>query len=340
MLSTFVLATVFLSLLIVSVVLWATFLRLGLRWAKVPDATMWRAVVATAMLMILQIALIVVSSLITPTSEHQANGIELGVLAAQVLLSCAAISVLFKTSFLRAIQAWLPTLLASAANAALAMFVVRPYLYEAFVVPTNSMAPTLLGQHWEGICAECGNPNYCSPRDERFSKAEPPLKICDKFHVTRTSTIDKTVHPGDRFIVAKFLTPRRWDIVVFQYPEEPETMYVKRLVGLPGEKVKIQGGSVWIDGVRQTPPDSIKGIEYLSELPDWPDLIFWGSEQRPALLADDEYFVLGDFSAQAKDSRYWEMGAPGHNPFAVPQSYMKGVVTHTFWSPYRLRIHR
>lgn len=164
--------------------------------------------------------------------------------------------------------------------------------------------------------------------------------IFDAFHVTKAANINRTVHNGDRFLVAKFLAARRWDLVVFQYPEEPGTLYVKRLVGLPGEKIHIQDGSVWVDGTRQTPPESILGIEYLSELPDWLASETWGSERRPALLGDDEYFVLGDFSAQSMDSRFWKQGAPGHNPFAVPQSYMKGVVTHTFGPISRWRIHR
>ena len=154
------------------------------------------------------------------------------------------------------------------------------------------------------------------------------------------SAVDEIVHASDRFVIAKFLTPRRWDLVVFQYPEDPSTLYVKRLVGFPGEKIHIQDGSVWVDGERQTLPDALQGIEYLSELPDPVGPNLWGTANRPALLGKDEYFVLGDFSATSKDSRLWQHGAPGHNPYAVPASYMKGVVTHTYWPFERWRIHR
>ena len=61
---------------------------------------------------------------------------------------------------------------------------------------------------------------------------------------------------------------------------------------------------------------------------------------RPAKLGDDEYFVLGDFSPQAKDSRLWREGAPGHTPYAVPASHIRGVVTHIYWPPKRWRILR
>lgn len=112
-----------------------------------------------------------------------------------------------------------------------------------------------------------------------------------------------------------------------------------RLVGLPGEAIQIEGGAVWANGKELTPPDSLRGIEYLSELPGtYTDL--WGSKDNRALLGDDEYFVLGDFSAQSKDSRLWKAGAPGHSPFAAPAPHIYGVVTHIYWPPQRWRVLR
>jgi signal peptidase I len=134
--------------------------------------------------------------------------------------------------------------------------------------------------------------------------------ICGNFHVTQLPNVAKLAHSGDRILVAKFLTPQRWDLVVFQYPENPSLVYVDRLVGMPGEEILVRDGSVW------------------------------GSAERPALLGDDEYFVLGDFSAQSNDSRMWKKGAAGHNPFAVPESHLIGVVTHIYWPLDRWRIFR
>ncbi|XZE21416.1 signal peptidase I [Pirellulaceae bacterium SH449] len=276
------------------------------------------------------------------SSYWAADSILLGLveLAAAVAIPCTVIFAIFQTRFVQTIQAWLPTLLTTVCTLLLLPLVLKPYLFEAFVVPTNAMAPTLLGRHCKGTCPECGKPNYCTAFDHRYEKADQQLMICENFHVAPSLEVDETEYSGDRFLVAKYLYPRRWDLVVFHNPEEPATLYVKRLIGLPGEKVHIQDGSVWIDGVRQTPPDSIMGLEYLSEIPAPFGPKLWGSEGRPALLSNDEYFVLGDFSARSRDSRMWQRGAPGHNPFAVPASHMIGIVTHTFWPPHRWRIHR
>jgi type IV secretory pathway protease TraF len=69
-----------------------------------------------------------------------------------------------------------------------------------------------------------------------------------------------------------------------------------------------------------------------------------GNEQQtvwgPVRLGADEYFVLGDFSRRSFDSRYWTDGAAGHPPFAVPESYFVGVVTHIYWPPSRWRVFR
>lgn len=54
--------------------------------------------------------------------------------------------------------------------------------------------------------------------------------ICeDNFHVNTTTDYDEEVFAGDRILVAKFLKPRRWDLVVFRYPRDPSVNYVMRL---------------------------------------------------------------------------------------------------------------
>ena len=345
MLSTIILFAILIGGLIGSVALWAVFLRLGLRWAKVEDVTMRRVVLATVVVTVLQLVANVLLYLPSPTGE--AAALLVGVvgliasLIAALLVSSVVIMQMFKTSFLRAVQAWLPTLLATAVGAALALFVVRPFVFEAFVTSANSMAPTLLGNRCEGVCPECGQPNFCSPvvDDYYYGDPVPPRRICGNFHVSPEGAAAPCDLPADRFLAAKYLTPRRWDVVAFQFPEDPSRRYVKRLVGLPGEEICIRDGAVWADGRQLTPPESLRGIQYLSAFLD-AHMELWGSPERPAKLGDDEYFVLGDFSAQSRDSRLWEQGAADHNPFAVPASHLCGVVTHIYWPPERWLILR
>lgn len=337
---TILVIAVFLGLLMLPVFLWAVFLRFGLRWAGATGVTTRRIVVTTAVVVSAELVLEVLFRLHTPSSDAQAILLGLFAVVATVLVPCVVIARVFKLGFVRSLQAWFPTLLPPLAMILFVFFMLRPFVFEAFVCsPTNAMAPTLLGNHWRNTCPECGQPNFCSPVDSRYASPDPPRMICRNFHVCQASDARSQVFPGDRFLVAKFLAPRRWDVVVFQYPEEPSTLYVMRLVGLPGETVQVQCGAVWIDGKELEPPDSLRGIEYLSELAGCP-FELWGSGDRRAVLGEDEYFVLGDFSPQAKDSRLWEQGAPGHNPFAVPKSYVRGTVTHIYWPPERWRILR
>jgi len=108
---------------------------------------------------------------------------------------------------------------------------------------------------------------------------------------------------------------------------------------LPGEEIVIRNGAVWVNGKELIPPDHLRELRYKSEMKDWPGKI-WGSETHPAKLAEDEYFFLGDFSAQSADSRLWTDGAEGHPVYAVPKSYLHGVVTHIFWPPSQWRTVR
>ena len=284
MLSTIVFIVLLVFLVLASVVLWALFLRLGLRWARVTGVTSRRVIVATVVVILLQMALELALRLAPPISASQSIFLDLAVIAAVVIIPCCVIMRVFKTRFLQAFQSWLPTLLAPLVMIAIALLLLRPFLYEAYVVPTNAMAPTLLGDHWQGTCPKCSADNYCSPLDERYGPKDRAWMICDNFHAAQVLHPDERVRPRDHLLVAKFLAPRRWDVVVFDYPDDPSQVFVKRLVGLPGERIYIQDGSVWADGKRLAPPESIRGIEYLAQLPFRTGAKSWGSPRssRPA----------------------------------------------------------
>jgi type IV secretory pathway protease TraF len=113
------------------------------------------------------------------------------------------------------------------------------------------------------------------------------------------------------------------------------------LVGSPGEELFIRDGAIWINGERLEPPVDLKHIHYLMTIDAVGRPMHSAADpQHPAKLGPDEYFVLGDFSAVAFDSRFWDQGAPNHPPFAVPESNILGVVTHTYWPPSRWRAFR
>jgi signal peptidase I len=137
---------------------------------------------------------------------------------------------------------------------------IRGFDAEAFVIPTGSMAPTLMGRHKEVVCPECGLVYAINASDEidefvasRKDKEIHEVGLCVNCRA-RTVVDDAPSFKGDRILVMKFpyelptlpgsAGPRRWDVVVFHFPEKPETNYIKRLVGLPGEELRINHGDI------------------------------------------------------------------------------------------------
>jgi signal peptidase I len=129
---------------------------------------------------------------------------------------------------------------------------------------------------------------------------------------------DDRVFSGDFLISAKFLRPRRWDLIAFRYPEDPSIPYVMRVVGMPGEQVAIKNGDVWIDGARAKNPGNISGLVYLAH-PLAEESVIWG----PVQLNRGEYLVLGDFSRRSKDSRVGDRRARS-SPLCRPRVLRPG----------------
>ena len=129
----------------------------------------------------------------------------------------------------------------------------RTFVAEAFVIPTGSMAPTLFGRNKDVVCTEC-HYKYEVGASEELREKDGYLvlrideSVCPNCrHLNNIH--DLPVFKGDRILVNKFpyqiRDPDRWDIVVFRYMEDPEKNYIKRLVGLPGESIRIARGDVY-----------------------------------------------------------------------------------------------
>ena len=143
-------------------------------------------------------------------------------------------------------------------------FLVWSLEAEGFVIPTGSMATTLMGRHKEIVCPECGERytvNADREVDSSGSGVSTGARVVKGTCVNcrfETRVDQEPSFSGDRVYVMKrgaslpFLngTPptalKRWDVTVFKLPEEPEVRYIKRLVGMPNEVVRIEGGDLWM----------------------------------------------------------------------------------------------
>lgn len=312
----------------------------GARWAGIPDIRFRHALAANLLVAALSI-LLWVSGGFVPT-DLMPNPIVLLVIEVVVslLITWCAIAMMFKTSVTRAILAWLPTLIPAAGALALILLVIRPFMFEGFLIPAGSMAPTLTGPHTETSCPQCGSTAIVPWLEERFRGApEDHQAVCiAQHHVFTVSKDGPQKLPGDRILVNKLLRPQRWDMIAFRAPASPSDIWIKRIVGLPNEQVVIRNGAVWINGKEMPVPAECGVLKYA------PGTGFpgtgWGTPEHPGLLGPDEYFVLGDFAEMSFDSRMWQQGAPGHHPYAVPGSYIQGVVTHIYWPVSRWRTFR
>ena len=138
-------------------------------------------------------------------------------------------------------------------------FMFRTFLLEAFVIPTGSMAPTLMGRHLDLVCPECGirfevGASSEEPRDPSDSAKTVILAVCSNCrHVQQLDPRGDYRHrsySGDKILVSKFSydlqEPKRWDVIVFKFPHRARDNYIKRLIGLPGETISICNGDVYV----------------------------------------------------------------------------------------------
>ena len=125
-------------------------------------------------------------------------------------------------------------------------------------MPTGAMSPTIFGHHVEKTCKQCGCTFEVGASFRPYDPDATAMTSCTNCRAAvEVPPSDPTVS-GDRILVSKLDAPRRWDLVVFPPPMDTSTMYVKRLVGLPGETIEIRGGDLYANGRRlQKPPGTL-----------------------------------------------------------------------------------
>ena len=133
-----------------------------------------------------------------------------------------------------------------------------------------------------------------------------------------SESMEKTIMTGDRVFGNRlaYMTkdPERFDIVIFKYPDDESQLFIKRIIGLPGDKVEIIDGKVYIND-KELKSDVYGITDYI----DYP-----GIAEEPITLGDDEYFCLGDNRPVSQDSRYKEVGP-------VKRSIIVGKVWIRIW---------
>jgi len=102
---------------------------------------------------------------------------------------------------------------------------------------------------------------------------------------------------------------KRGDTVVFWYPEDTTKSYIKRVIGLPGDTVKVEDGDVFVNG-KKLEEDYVP-LEYRDDRP-----------YAQQTIPPNEYFVLGDHRISSNDSRAWGF---------VPRNYIYGKAVFVFW---------
>ena len=151
-----------------------------------------------------------------------------------------------------------------------------------------------------------------------------------------TGSMENNLLIGDHLLVNKFIfgptssaiekklpvrEPRRGDIVVFKYPDEPERDFIKRVIGLPGDTLELRNKKVYVNGQPLDEPY----VHFLEPASHSQEVTSFDVRERygPVRVPDGQYFVMGDNRDNSQDSRYWGF---------LPRSYIKGRALMIYWS--------
>lgn len=128
-------------------------------------------------------------------------------------------------------------------------------------------------------------------------------------------SMEPTLHDQEYILVDKaaylFHTPERGDVIVFEYPLNPQVDYVKRIIAVPGDIISVVGEKVTVDGVTLSEPYINKNDPFNPFQPT-----------RSLIVGPNEYFVMGDNRGNSSDSRQWGF---------VPRQNIIGEAMFVYW---------
>lgn len=141
--------------------------------------------------------------------------------------------------------------------------------------------------------------------------------VVEAFWIPSASMVP-TLKYGDRVLVNKFIyrftEPERGDIIVFKSVQGDDQDLIKRVVGVPGDEIKVRGGRLFVNGEPQREP-------YVNE--KYPDRSFYA----PTIVPKGHVFAMGDNRANSQDSRVFG---------PVPKENIEGEAFLRFWPPGRI----
>ena len=138
-----------------------------------------------------------------------------------------------------------------------------------------------------------------------------------------TGSMEPNLLVGDHLIVNKmrFAPIKRGDVVVFKFPKDPERDFVKRVIGLPGDRIELHKKKVYVNGqpidepyAHFMEPPSADGTTKIDDVRE---------EYGPVNVPTDQYFMMGDNRDNSEDSRYWGF---------LPKNYVKGNAEFLYFS--------
>lgn len=318
----------------------AAFLSLVARWLKATKATFWRSAALVLAMSVIGGAVSFLSFRAAEAFGGQPSGLKvslafLGVSVILVAIFCMMIGAILGTTIGRAFAIWLIHAIASCAIAAGLVVLLKSFVVNAYIQPTNNMAPTIVGWHRTDVCPHCQGKLIVPALEPASQFFEEPgwerfgiCSNCLKTHKLKSGGAPAST--PDRILVSYLAKPERWDIIVFRYPREPQSKWVFRLVGLPGETLYIKDGAVWINDMKLEPPEELKGLKYTTMIGgDFRE--GKGSPEDPIKLGPSECCVLGDFPESSSDSRDWG---------PVPMENVEAVVCGVYWPWTRWKVLR